>query len=155
MNDYYDVRIKRQNLMRLTSGWPDKVAVYEGDCSDADFVAMVFEREGPIRRIVHLAARAGVRPSIQDPFIYIQSNLHATTRLLEYARTAGCDSFVYASSSSVYGEVRLARESSSKKINYFEFGVQLNNPQHDPDAIPSARMNPPNGSTRWTHSVRQ
>ena len=91
----------------------------------------------------------------QDPFIYIQSNLHATTRLLEYARTAGCDSFVYASSSSVYGEVRLARESSSKKINYFEFGVQLNNPQHDPDAIPSARMNPPNGSTRWTHSVRQ
>eukprot|EP00618_Florenciella_parvula_P012984 CAMPEP_0119540474 /NCGR_PEP_ID=MMETSP1344-20130328/52356_1 /TAXON_ID=236787 /ORGANISM="Florenciella parvula, Strain CCMP2471" /LENGTH=477 /DNA_ID=CAMNT_0007584235 /DNA_START=20 /DNA_END=1453 /DNA_ORIENTATION=+ len=104
VNDYYDVRIKRQNLMRLTSGWPDKVAVYEGDCSDAEFVAMVFEREGPIKRIVHLAARAGVRPSIQDPFIYIQSNLHATTRLLEYARTAGCDSFVYASSSSVYGE---------------------------------------------------
>ena len=52
--------------------------------SDAEFVNMVFEREGPIKRIVHLAARAGVRPSIQDPFIYIHSNLHATTRLLEY-----------------------------------------------------------------------
>jgi len=104
VNDYYDPRIKRANLNRLTKGWGQRVKIYEGDICDEQFINHVFEAEGPIRRIIHLAARAGVRPSIQDPFIYVHSNLEATTRLLELARIYGCDHFVYASSSSVYGE---------------------------------------------------
>ena len=54
--------------------------------------------------MLHLAARAGVRPSIEDPFVYIHSNIEATTRLLlELARVNGCEHFAFASSSSVYG----------------------------------------------------
>ncbi|CAN0534187.1 unnamed protein product, partial [Scytosiphon promiscuus] len=50
-----------------------------------------------------MAARAGVRPSIEDPFVYVHSNVEATTRLLELSRLHGVKSFVFASSSSVYG----------------------------------------------------
>ena len=62
----------------------------------------LFITERP-RHVVHMAARAGVRPSIDDPFIYIHSNILGTTRLLELARIHGNDCFVWASSSSVYG----------------------------------------------------
>lgn len=62
----------------------------------------LFITERP-RHVVHMAARAGVRPSIDDPFIYIHSNMLGTTRLLELARIHGNDCFVWASSSSVYG----------------------------------------------------
>ena len=93
-----------------------------GDLCEEAFVDSLFEDDPTIRRVVHMAARAGVRPSIENPFIYIQSNVTATTRLLEAARRIGrsgsdsegpagddeqrqrCLSFVYASSSSVYGE---------------------------------------------------
>jgi UDP-glucuronate 4-epimerase len=103
VNDYYDVRLKRANLALLTKSWGrERLRVYEGDVCDVPFITNIFQQERP-RWIVHLAARAGVRPSIQDPFIYIHSNIDATTRLLELARVHGNDSFVYASSSSVYG----------------------------------------------------
>jgi UDP-glucuronate 4-epimerase len=62
----------------------------------------IFIRDRP-RHVVHMAARAGVRPSIDDPFVYIHSNILGTTRLLELARIHGNDCFVWASSSSVYG----------------------------------------------------
>ena len=79
-----------------------QVRIYEGDLCEEAFVRDLFESEkalgaGGLRRIVHLAARAGVRPSISDPFVYIQSNLTATTRLLEAARANACVHFVYAS----------------------------------------------------------
>ena len=107
VNDYYDVRLKRMNLARLRHVWGEaKVKIYEGDLCDEQFVSEIFANEAPLKRVVHLAARAGVRPSIADPFIYIHSNLTATTRLLEACRKGGCDHFVYASSSSVYGESR-------------------------------------------------
>jgi NAD(P)-dependent dehydrogenase (short-subunit alcohol dehydrogenase family) len=103
VNDFYDKRIKRANLARLQAHWgPDRLRVFEGDICDEPFISHLFELEKP-KWIVHLAARAGVRPSIQDPFIYIHSNVTATTRLLELARTHGNESFVFASSSSVYG----------------------------------------------------
>lgn len=103
VNDYYDVRIKRRNLALLQNQWgPNRLRFYEGDCGDDKFITEIFETEKP-RWVVHLAARAGVRPSIQDPFVYIHSNVEATTRLLELARTHGNENFVFASSSSVYG----------------------------------------------------
>lgn len=74
----------------------------QADICDAAAMERIFVSERP-RLVVHMAARAGVRPSIDDPFVYIHSNILGTTRLLELARVHGNDCFVWASSSSVYG----------------------------------------------------
>eukprot|EP01039_Chlorochromonas_danica_P003714 gene3714-4063_t len=102
MNDYYDVRLKHANLELLKGKYGDRVTIYRGDICDVDFIGNVFEKERPTH-ICHLAARAGVRPSIVDPYIYVHSNVEGTTRLLDLARQYTCKNFVYASSSSVYG----------------------------------------------------
>lgn len=104
MNDYYDVRLKQANLELLYNKYEDKdtLAIYRGDICDVDFIGDVFERERPTH-VCHLAARAGVRASIIDPYIYVHSNIEGTTRLLDLARQYECANFVYASSSSVYG----------------------------------------------------
>ena len=103
INDYYDTRLKRNNLTHLLKyDNSKKVKIYEGDICDINFISNIFEKEKP-EWIIHLAARAGVRPSIQNPFIYIHSNIEGTTRLLELAHKHGNKHFVFASSSSVYG----------------------------------------------------
>lgn len=103
VNNYYDVRLKRANIERLEASFGrDLLRVYYGDICDQGFIKGVFETERP-QWIVHLAARAGVRPSIQDPLIYVHSNVQATTLLLELARQYNNKHFVFASSSSVYG----------------------------------------------------
>mmetsp|Transcript_33354 Transcript_33354/g.31823 ORF Transcript_33354/g.31823 Transcript_33354/m.31823 type:complete len:418 (+) Transcript_33354:192-1445(+) len=102
MNDYYDVRLKQANLEYLFNKYDDRCTIYRGDICDVDFIGDVFERERPTH-VCHLAARAGVRASIIDPYIYVHSNIEGTTRLLDLARQYGCKNFVYASSSSVYG----------------------------------------------------
>mmetsp|Transcript_59967 Transcript_59967/g.82079 ORF Transcript_59967/g.82079 Transcript_59967/m.82079 type:complete len:365 (-) Transcript_59967:161-1255(-) len=118
VNDYYDVRIKRANLALLRAQWTNaRLRIYEGDCADGDFMGQIFEDEKP-RWIVHLAARAGVRPSIEDPFVYIHSNIDATTRLLELAQQYGNDNFVFASSSSVYGGSQKALFSESDVVDH-------------------------------------
>lgn len=63
----------------------------------------IFNTEN-ITHVCHLAARAGVRASIVDPYIYVHSNIEGTTRLLDLARKHNIENFVYASSSSVYGQ---------------------------------------------------
>lgn len=104
INDYYSVELKHSNLKRLVNLFgASRCRVYEGDICDVPFITDVFEKEEP-EWIVHMAARAGVRPSIDDPFIYIHSNIEGTTRLLELAVRFKCRNFVFASSSSVYGE---------------------------------------------------
>lgn len=100
VNDYYDPKVKEANLELL--GRFEKFYFFKGDLCDRPFVEGVFDRFEP-RRIVHMAARAGVRPSIDDPIVYVKSNVEATTLLLELAAKRGSDSFVFASSSSVYG----------------------------------------------------
>mmetsp|Transcript_2709 Transcript_2709/g.4052 ORF Transcript_2709/g.4052 Transcript_2709/m.4052 type:complete len:369 (+) Transcript_2709:180-1286(+) len=103
INDYYDTSIKRMNLFNLIEKYgEERCKVYEGDICDVPFIEKVFKNEEP-RWICHMAARAGVRPSIQDPFIYIHSNIEGTTRLFELAHKYHCKSFAFASSSSVYG----------------------------------------------------
>lgn len=104
INDYYDVRIKEQNLRRLREICPDKgrLAIYKGDICDEKFMQDLFEKERP-EWICHMAARAGVRPSIQDPYVYIHSNIRGTTHLMELSHKYGVKNFVFASSSSVYG----------------------------------------------------
>jgi UDP-glucuronate 4-epimerase len=104
MNDYYDVKIKKENLALLRKQCPDerRLSIYSGDICDADFMENIFEKELP-GWICHMAARAGVRPSIHDPFIYIHSNIRGTTHLMELSHKYGIKNFVFASSSSVYG----------------------------------------------------
>jgi UDP-glucuronate 4-epimerase len=103
MNDYYDPRLKQANLDYLQAKHGlDKFHFYQGDICDVHFISAVFAKEQPTH-ICHLAARAGVRASIIDPYIYVHSNIEGTTRLLDLARQYLCQNFVYASSSSVYG----------------------------------------------------
>jgi UDP-glucuronate 4-epimerase len=103
MNDYYDVSFKEANLALLLEKFGSKrVAIYRGDICDAALMTDIFETERP-EWVCHMAARAGVRPSINDPYIYIHSNIEGTTRLMELSHRYGVKNFVFASSSSVYG----------------------------------------------------
>lgn len=76
----------------------------EGDILDEDLEQRVVDGHGPIDLIVHMAAKAGVRPSIGDPLGYHRVNVTGTLRLLEMARRLSVPHFILASSSSVYGE---------------------------------------------------
>lgn len=104
MNQYYDVRIKESNIALLRSKYPDskRLTFYKGDICDTEFMENVFKTEKP-KWVCHMAARAGVRPSIEDPFVYIHSNIKGTTHLMEMSHKYGIENFVFASSSSVYG----------------------------------------------------
>ena len=97
-NDFYDPQIKQANI----AGFAADVTVYHVDLRDSDSVRNLFRRE-KIDVIAHLAARAGVRPSIQQPRLYYDANVTGTLHLLEAARVTGVERFVFASSSSVYG----------------------------------------------------
>jgi UDP-glucuronate 4-epimerase len=99
-NDFYDPALKRGNAAAF-AGRPDWKLV-EGDIRDAALVDTLFERER-FDAVVHLAARAGVRPSLREPILYEEVNCIGTLRLLEAARRHGPSNFVFASSSSVYG----------------------------------------------------
>jgi UDP-glucuronate 4-epimerase len=102
LNPYYDVRLKEARLERLRA--KPEFVFYQLDISDRRAVAPVFERHGEISEIVHLAAQAGVRHSLVDPYSYVQSNVMGHLVMLEAARQlAGLRHFVYASTSSVYG----------------------------------------------------
>ncbi|MHC4092147.1 MAG: NAD-dependent epimerase/dehydratase family protein [Planctomycetota bacterium] len=96
---FYDPQIKRRNIAEcLTS---DRFGLVEGDIREAETVDRTLE--GGVDVIVHLAARAGVRPSIEQPLLYQDVNVRGTGVLLEAARRHGIGRFVFASSSSVYG----------------------------------------------------
>jgi UDP-glucuronate 4-epimerase len=99
-NDYYDPALKRSNVSALVS--EPRFRLVEGDIRDGALVTSLFE-EGSFDAVVHLAARAGVRPSLKDPVLYEEVNCVATIRLLEAAARFGKPRFVFASSSSVYG----------------------------------------------------
>ena len=100
LNDYYDVSLKEARLARLTQHAAfrfDKL-----DIADRASMAAFFARECP-RRVVHLAAQAGVRYSLKNPHAYADSNLVGFVNVLEGCRQAKAEHLVYASSSSVYG----------------------------------------------------
>jgi UDP-glucuronate 4-epimerase len=99
-NDFYDPKLKRENIAPHLSN--PSYTLVEGDIRDTDKVLRMFE-EKRFDTVVHLAARAGVRPSIEEPLLYEQVNCVGTLNLLEAARKTGIGNFVFASSSSVYG----------------------------------------------------
>jgi UDP-glucuronate 4-epimerase len=98
-NDFYDPNIKRSNLRKT----PAKI--FAADVCNRDQVNSIVQSEHP-DVIVHLAARAGVRPSVLYPELYLRTNIFGTFNLLEAAKSFGVDKFVFASSSSVYGATR-------------------------------------------------
>ncbi len=97
-NDYYDPAIKRANLAAAGPA----VRLAEGDLRDRTFVDSVFAAQR-FDKVIHLAARAGVRPSLEDPQLYMDVNITGTWHLLEAAQRTHVPHFVFASSSSVYG----------------------------------------------------
>ena len=107
LNSYYDVNLKRGRLKILQPY--EHFAFYQADIQDLVALKDIF-RNHPIGIVGNLAAQAGVRYSLKDPFSYQKSNLEGFLNLLELAREFGVKNFVYASSSSVYG--------SNKKIPF-------------------------------------
>ncbi|WLR41566.1 GDP-mannose 4,6-dehydratase [Bacillus carboniphilus] len=100
VNDYYDVNLKYTRLEKLASF--DNFTFIKGDLADKSFVTEIFEEYKP-HIVVNLAAQAGVRYSIENPDVYIQSNIVGFHHILEACRNYPVDHLVYASSSSVYG----------------------------------------------------
>jgi len=100
LNDYYDVRLKEARLA-LLEGTPG-FSCHRLDVADREGMKTLFEREAP-ERVVHLAAQAGVRYSLENPESYVDSNLVGFLTVLEGCRHGAVDHLVYASSSSVYG----------------------------------------------------
>ena len=97
-NDFYDPKIKEANLAKIA----DKVTLVRGDIRDEALVEQIFG-DHRFDAVFHLAARAGVRPSIDDPKLYFTTNIDGTFNLLDACRHQGVKRFIFASSSSVYG----------------------------------------------------
>ena len=104
-NAYYDVTLKELRAARLAS--QPGFRMVRADVADAEAMAELVRTSGA-RRVVHLAAQAGVRYSIENPFAYQRSNLQGHLSILEACRHGGVEHLVYASSSSVYGDRPLA-----------------------------------------------
>jgi len=100
LNDYYDVRLKQARLDRLEGR--TGFTFVKASLEDKDAIEETYARNG-IGRVIHLAAQAGVRYSIENPDAYVQSNLVGFQHMIDSARRTGVQHFVYASSSSVYG----------------------------------------------------
>jgi UDP-glucuronate 4-epimerase len=100
LDPFYDPAIKRRNLRELLCD--KRFTFVEGDIRDVSCVQDLMKKERP-DCVVHLAAKAGVRPSIEDPVGYTEVNLNGTAVMLEAAHQCGIDRFLFASSSSVYG----------------------------------------------------
>ena len=108
-NDYYNPEIKWRNIEKVKS--KSNYRLIKADILDYEVLEEVFEKQR-FDFVIHLAARAGVRPSIQQPLLYEAVNVRGTNNLLELCKIYGIDKFIFASSSSVYG--------ANKKIPFSE-----------------------------------
>lgn len=108
-NDYYDPKIKEENLGNALKTKLFKL--YRLDILDFNNLSAIFKKEKP-EKVVHLAARAGVRASIESPLLYSEVNVLGTINLLKMASDVGASQFLFGSSSSVYG--------NSKKLPFTE-----------------------------------
>ncbi len=99
-NDFYAPEMKRANVAPFAGN--ENFRLYEADISDANALRRIFD-ENKFDAIVHLAARAGVRPSLEQPKLYAETNINGTLNLLDLAKDFAVEQFVFGSSSSVYG----------------------------------------------------
>lgn len=112
-NDYYDVNLKEKNVQQFLANKNYKL--YRGDICDRNLVKEIF-RQNHIDVVVHIAARAGVRPSLEDPLEYVRSNIEGTINILENMKEFSCKKIVFASSSSVYGNCTAEKFSEDLKV---------------------------------------
>lgn len=101
LNDAYDVRLKDYRLARLKQ--QPGFTFYRGDICDRPLLEKIGEEQGTIDAVIHLAARAGVRASTENPWGVVDTNLVGSLNLLEFARQFNIPKFVLASTSSIYG----------------------------------------------------
>lgn len=97
----YDVKLKYHRLEQLKT--LEQFHFELGDVSRRDDVSALWSKHGPFEAVMHLAARAGVRPSVSDPWAYVDTNVTGTLNLLDQCRAANVHKFVLASTSSLYG----------------------------------------------------
>ncbi|HBS6393793.1 TPA: SDR family NAD(P)-dependent oxidoreductase, partial [Klebsiella pneumoniae] len=114
MNDYYDVNLKQARLDLLQS---PLFRFHKIDLADRDGVAQLFANE-KFNRVIHLAAQAGVRYSLENPFAYADSNLIGYLNILEGCRHNQVEHLLYASSSSVYGLNRKMPFSTDDSVDH-------------------------------------
>lgn len=114
-NPSYDPRIKRDNIAEFSEH--ENFNLIEGDIRDNGCVDNIFN-SGTIDMIIHLAARAGVRPSIEDPLTYNDVNVRGTLVLLEAARRSGMKKFIFASTSSIYGNNKKVPFSETDNVDH-------------------------------------
>lgn len=103
--DFYDPAIKRINIKEIIAQnkkHSENFSIFEGDIRDIEFINSVLESHSP-EAVIHLAAYAGVRPSIQNPVLYNEVNVMGTINLLEAMKINQIKNLIFASSSSVYG----------------------------------------------------
>jgi UDP-glucuronate 4-epimerase len=98
-NDYYNPKFKEENIKKLLKN--RQFSLHRIDFTDFALIKQVFDKHSP-DKVVHLGARAGVRPSIENPGLYYKVNVQGTLNMLELSKD--CRQFIFGSSSSVYGE---------------------------------------------------
>jgi UDP-glucuronate 4-epimerase len=114
LNDFYSPVLKEENLQSVRSVGP--IQLYSGDIRDEAAMQLVFDQVQP-ELVIHLAARAGIRPSLEQPLLYESVNVRGVMVLLEACRRTGVKDFVFASSSSVYGASNRAPFSEEDRVD--------------------------------------
>lgn len=115
LNDYYDPRLKESRLALLSPS--ENFTFVRGDIADSGFVEKIFQQHA-FERVIHLAAQAGVRYSLQNPRAYIDSNVVGFLNILEGCRNSKVGHLIYASSSSVYGANETTPFSTSHSVDH-------------------------------------
>lgn len=113
-NDYYDPQLKKDRIKKYLKGYDFKL--YKGDIRDIKLLDKIFKTE-KLDKVMHLAALAGVRSSLLDPIGYEDVNVRGTLNLLEMSKKYKIKNFVYASSSSVYGNNKKQPFSESDSVD--------------------------------------
>lgn len=113
-NDYYDPKLKQDRIKKYLKGYDFKL--YKGDIRDQKLLERIFKNE-KIDKVMHLAAMAGVRYSLKDPLLYEDVNIKGTMNLLEMSAKYKIKNFVFASSSSVYGNNKKMPFSESDPVD--------------------------------------
>lgn len=116
MNDYYDVSIKEYRLSQIEKEADGNWTLIKGNISDKALINQIFREYKP-EIVVHLAAQAGVRNSVTNPDVYIESNIIGFYNILEGCRNEPVKHLVYASSSSVYGSNKKVPYSTEDKVD--------------------------------------
>ena len=113
-NDYYDPQLKEDRIKTVLK--KSKFKLYRGDIRDVKILEKIFKKE-KIDKVVHLAAMAGVRYSLENPSLYYEVNVMGTQNMLDFAVKYKIKNFVYASSSSVYGNNKKLPFSESDSVD--------------------------------------